>query len=122
MDDQDQLSTGDKIADRIASIVGSWKFVIFQTVLITGWVGFNFYGYIHKWDPYPFILLNLFLSFQAAYTAPILMMSQNRMEDKDRQRAIKDYDTDIRAEQEIKELHTKIDQLIKLVEELKTSR
>ncbi len=122
MDENEKLTNGDKIADKIASVVGSWKFIIVQTILITFWVGLNIYGYYHKWDPYPFILLNLFLSFQAAYTAPILMMSQNRMEQKDRARAIQDYETDVKSELEIEQLHTKIDHLTKLVEELRSSR
>ena len=113
------LTFGDKVSDFVSSIVGSWSFIIIQTIIMIFWISVNIYGFLNRWDPYPFMLLNLGLSFQAAYTAPIIMMSQNRMEDKDRQRAILDYETDVKAEHEIqrlrgevKELHAKIDLLL----------
>lgn len=116
--EESKITSADRIADKVASIVGSWRFIIFQSFLIMVWVFINSLVIYFKWDPYPFILLNLFLSFQAAYTAPIIMMSQNRMEEKDRQRSIKDYETDIRAEKEIRELHKKIDELTTIVKSL----
>lgn len=115
----EHLSLGDKVSDFVSNLVGSWRFKIVQSIIITIWVGFNVWGYFYaKWDPYPFILLNLFLSFQAAYTAPIIMMSQNRMEDKDRKRAIKDYETDIRAEHEIQKLRAEVEELNKKIDRL----
>ena len=69
------LTTGDRVADWIAAVVGSWPFVIAQSALLTVWILVNIYAWVQAWDPYPFILLNLMLSFQAAYTAPIILMS-----------------------------------------------
>jgi uncharacterized membrane protein len=69
---------GEAVADKFASIIGSWKFIIIQSCLLIGWLVLNVVAWVHHWDPYPFILLNLALSFQAAYASPIIMMSQNR--------------------------------------------
>lgn len=77
---------GERAADAVAAAVGSWTFVLAQTAIVTLWVIVNVVGFIARWDPYPFILLNLLFSTQAAYTAPILMMSQNRQATKDRLR------------------------------------
>ncbi len=99
-----------RAADTVAAVVGSWRFIIIQSVLLTGWLAFNAISSARV-DPYPFILLNLMLSFQAAYTAPIIMMSQNRQADIDRQRSIEDYDINCKAELEIETLHEKIDLL-----------
>jgi len=93
---------GQKIADRVARIVGSWNFIVIQSFLIMIWVILNFMAFINHWDPYPFILLNLFLSLQAAYTAPILMMSQNRLSEKDRIEAHNDYLVNTKSEEEIR--------------------
>lgn len=103
-------SLADRAADKIAEIVGSWRFIIIQSGLLFAWIVFNAIS-SERVDPYPFILLNLLLSFQAAYTAPIIMMSQNRQADIDRQRAIEDYDINCKAELEIETLHQKIDLL-----------
>jgi uncharacterized membrane protein len=100
----------DKAADIVASTVGSWRFILIQSVLLIGWIGWNAAAN-QPLDPYPFILLNLILSFQAAYTAPIIMMSQNRQEVIDRQRSIEDFAVNQKAELEIELLHTKIDLL-----------
>ena len=78
--------SGERAADGVAAAVGSWTFVITQTVIVTLWIIVNIVGFIARWDPYPFILLNLLFSTQAAYTAPIIMMSQNRQSTKDRVR------------------------------------
>jgi uncharacterized membrane protein len=101
---------GDRAADTVASNVGSWRFILVQSALLLLWLGVNATGVV-RWDPYPFILLNLILSFQAAYTAPIIMMSQNRLADSDRQRAIDDFEINQKAELEIETLHQKIDLL-----------
>ena len=97
-----QLTRGDRIADRFASVMGSWTFIIVQSVLLFCWVALNITGWIFHWDPYPFILLNLMLSFQAAYAAPIIMMSQNRQADKDRIEAHHDFEVNTKAEEEVR--------------------
>jgi len=102
---------GATIADQVASTVGSWRFIIIQSVLLAVWVAANLAGYFYHWDPYPFILLNLLLSTQAAYAAPIIMMSQNRQAEIDRRNAEHDYRVNVKAELEIELLHNKIDAL-----------
>jgi uncharacterized membrane protein len=105
------LTMGARIADSVAAMVGSWPFIIVQSILLLFWMGLNITAYINHWDPYPFILLNLALSFQAAYAAPFIMMSQNRQAMIDRHAAEQDYDINIKAELEIELLHQKIDLL-----------
>ena len=100
------LTSGQRAADAFASSVGSWRFIIIQTVLLAVWVTLNVTAWVRAWDPYPFILLNLMLSFQAAYAAPILMMSQNRAASLDRMQAAADYDINRKAEGEITEILT----------------
>lgn len=92
---------GAYITDKIVSIIGSWQFIIFQTLLIIFWGIVNVIAWIEHWDPYPFILLNLFLSLQAAYAGPVIMMSQNRQAALDRLEAHNDFLVNLRAEQEI---------------------
>src|SRR6201996_9031342 len=108
---QDGLTMGQKIADTVASNMGSWRFIIIQSTILFFWVVANVTAWVFPWDPYPFILLNLALSFQAAYAAPFIMMSQNRQQDIDRQAAENDYKVNIKAELEIELLHHKLDQL-----------
>ena len=103
------LTAGQRIADMIAATMGSWTFIIIQSIVLLIWIILNITAYVEKWDPYPFILLNL--SFQAAYAAPFIMMSQNRQQDIDRQAAEHDYQVNVKAELEIELLHQKIDQL-----------
>ena len=107
----DGLTLGQRIADRVASTMGSWTFIVAQSVLLLFWVILNITAYVQRWDPYPFILLNLALSFQAAYAAPFIMMSQNRQQDIDRKKAENDYQINIKAELEIEQLHQKIDEM-----------
>jgi uncharacterized membrane protein len=107
----DQLTTGQKIADAVAANMGSWPFIIIQSLVLLIWIVLNVTAYVERWDPYPFILLNLMLSFQAAYAAPFIMMSQNRQQDVDRLAAKNDYDINIKAELEIELLHQKLDAL-----------
>lgn len=104
-------TVGERLADRVAATVGSWRFIAMQSAMLVVWLGLNVTAFVAHWDPYPFILLNLVLSFQAAYTAPVIMMSQNRQSDIDRERARDDYDVNIKAELEIELLHQKIDML-----------
>lgn len=107
------LTTGDRIADKVASFGGSWTFIISFFIFLLAWMFLNFWMFHNKgFDPYPFILLNLILSCLAAIQAPIIMMSQNRQEDKDRDRAEHDYKINLKAELEIKLLSEKIDHLL----------
>jgi uncharacterized membrane protein len=97
----ERLTMGQKVADSVAATVGSWRFIIIQSTILLIWLVINSLAWSFKWDPYPFILLNLALSFQAAYAAPFVMMSQNRQSEKDRLTAQNDYATDVKGEQEI---------------------
>ena len=106
-----ELTLGQKVADQVAATMGSWKFIIIQTTILIVWIVLNVTAYIQKWDPYPFILLNLALSFQAAYAAPFIMMSQNRQQDIDRRAEANDHRINIKAELEIELLHQKLDGL-----------
>ena len=108
---EDDLTLGQKIADWVAATMGSWTFIIIQSTILFFWIVLNVTAYIQRWDPYPFILLNLVLSFQAAYAAPFIMMSQNRQQDIDRKEAANDHQINIKAELEIELLHQKIDEL-----------
>src|SRR5436309_2424129 len=100
----ESLSVGDKLADAVANGMGSWRFIIIQTIFVIIWMSLNIIGYIYHWDAYPFILLNLIFSTQAAYAAPIIMMSQNRQSKRDRIQALDDYQTNIEAKEEIEAL------------------
>ena len=106
-----ELRLGQRIADKVAATMGSWTFIIIQSAVLLVWIVLNITAYVQRWDPYPFILLNLALSFQAAYAAPFIMMSQNRQQDIDRREAANDYKINIKAELEIELLHQKIDAL-----------
>lgn len=108
-----QLTTGQKLADKIAEFGGSWTFIIFFFSFLLIWIAINIFVFVQKpFDPFPFILLNLILSCLAAIQAPIIMMSQNRQEQKDRQRAEHDYKINLKAEIEIKLLNEKMDHLL----------
>lgn len=106
-----ELTVGQRVADKFAATMGSWTFIIIQSCILAAWVFLNVTAWINRWDPYPFILLNLALSFQAAYAAPIIMMSQNRQAEKDRLQTKYDYEIDTKAELEILQLHEKFDDL-----------
>jgi uncharacterized membrane protein len=108
---EDSLTVGQKVADTVAATMGSWRFIIIQSVILLFWIAANITAVIMHWDPYPFILLNLALSFQAAYAAPFIMMSQNRQQDIDRKEAENDHQINIKAELEIELLHQKVDAL-----------
>ena len=105
------LGVGDRLADSVANGMGSWRFIIIQTVLVLLWMGLNLVGYMYHWDVYPFILLNLVFSTQAAYAAPIIMMAQNRQNDRDRMQAQADYQTNVDAKLEIEALAIKLNTL-----------
>jgi|ERR1041385_4935550 uncharacterized membrane protein len=106
----------ERLSDKIAEIVGSWAFIIIQLLILAGWMAANVVLPAFSWDPYPYILLNLALSFQAAFTAPIIMMSQNRQNIIDRKKSHDDYAVNVKAEKEIKKLHDKIDSLTDKIE------
>lgn len=112
-DDMQDLTFGQKIADQVATFGGSWRFIIIFGIFLFVWISGNILWLANKgFDPYPFILLNLILSCLAAIQAPVIMMSQNRQEEKDRDRAKKDYMINLKSELEIRTLHEKIDHLI----------
>ena len=122
---KDSLRFSEKLADSVASGMGSWTFIIWQTVFVIIWMALNTIGFIEHWDAYPFILLNLIFSTQAAYAAPIIMMSQNRHAQRDREQAQADYDTNIAAKQDIEALQVhlskiEIEKLDKILEILST--
>jgi uncharacterized membrane protein len=120
------LSFGQKIADKVAQGMGSWTFIIVQTIIVAIWMALNVVGYINHWDAYPFILLNLLFSTQAAYAAPIIMMAQNRQSERDRVQALADFQTNLEAKKEIEQLQVqltemeieKLDKIILLLEKL----
>jgi len=98
----ERLTVGQRAADRVAAVVGSWRFIIVQSVILVFWAWLNLLAWTRHWDPYPFILMNLFLSLQAAYTAPMLMMSQNRLAARDRLEAQNDFEINRKAEEEVR--------------------
>jgi len=114
--DEESLTLGQRIADTVADTMGSWRFIIVQSTLLALWITLNATAWINHWDPYPFILLNLMLSFQAAYAAPFIMMSQNRQAAKDRIAAEIDHDVNTKAELEVGLLLKRIDDLEQLVD------
>jgi uncharacterized membrane protein len=129
-DHNDSMSFSQRLADKVANGMGSWNFIIIQTILVALWMGLNVVGFISHWDSYPFILLNLVFSTQAAYAAPIIMMSQNRASERDRIQAQADYQTNLDAKLEIEELTEKLnsieieklDKIIQMLEEIKKGK
>jgi uncharacterized membrane protein len=117
--DHKPLTFPERVADAVATTLGSWRFLLVQSVVFAGWISANVIGWVAAWDPYPFILLNLLLSFQAAYTAPIIMMSQNRQASIDRRRALNDSEINLQAALEIKSLHEKVDDLTTTIGQLR---
>jgi len=118
------LNFGQRLADSVANGMGSWRFIIIQTTIVLLWMVLNLMAYLRHWDPYPFILLNLLFSTQAAYAAPIIMMSQNRQNERDRTQALADYETNIEAKKEIESVvvllnnieATKLDKIIDMLQ------
>jgi uncharacterized membrane protein len=121
------LKTSDRIADAVANGMGSWRFIILQSIFVVIWMTLNIVGMVAHWDVYPFILLNLIFSTQAAYAAPIIMMSQNRQSQRDRIQAQEDYKTNVEAKKEIESLQLQLSNLeikklykiIEMLEEMK---
>ncbi|MBD2756525.1 DUF1003 domain-containing protein [Spirosoma validum] len=113
------LTVGQDLSDKVARFGGSWRFIILFGIILTAWIIFNSVAIgIYKFDPYPFILMNLILSCIAALQAPIIMMSQNRQEEKDRMRSENDYMINLKAEMQIRRLNQKVDVLLE--EQIKT--
>ncbi|MEN9338131.1 MAG: hypothetical protein RIQ41_445 [Candidatus Parcubacteria bacterium] len=108
---EDALTFGEKMADGVAKWMGSWKFIVLQTCFVVLWMTLNVIGIIREWDPYPFILLNLLFSTQAAYAAPIIMMAQNRDVERDRVHAEQDYETNRKAKEEIEDLQKRLSRI-----------
>ena len=123
----DSLRFGQRLADGVANNMGSWGFIIIQTVMVILWMGFNIFAFVYHWDVYPFILLNLLFSTQAAYAAPIIMMAQNRQSERDRTQAQADYQTNLDSKIEIEALQLqlnkieveKLDKIMELLEFIK---
>lgn len=107
----EKASFGDRVADQLATLAGSWKFIIAFSVLMAVWIGANWFAGDLAFDPFPFILLNLTLSTVAALQAPVILMTQNRQSSKDRAVASNDYQVNLKNEVEIADLHRKIDAL-----------
>ncbi len=110
--EEESMTFGDKVADKLTEIAGSWGFIIGFSLFLIGWIILNGIILVHAIDPFPFILLNLVLSCVAALQAPIIMMSQNRQAKKDSLRNKNDYKTDLKTELIIEELHDKIDEIL----------
>ncbi len=110
--ENEDLSFGDKSSDFLAKFAGSWLFIISFCVFLIGWIVINLYFLSHPFDPYPFILLNLILSCLASVQAPLIMMSQNRQEEKDRRRAESDYKVGLKSEIIIEDIHYKLDRIL----------
>ena len=114
---EEQMTLGERVADKVADTIGSWRFIIIQSMLIVLWIILNVVAWIDHWDPYPFILMNVMLSFQAAYAGPVIMMSQNRQSAKDRLAAEIDHQVNTKAEYEIGMLVRRIDELERTLDE-----
>lgn len=122
----ESMTFGQRLADSVATGMGSWRFIIIQTLIVILWMGLNVVAIIQHWDPYPYILLNLLFSTQAAYAAPIIMMAQNRQNQRDRAQADEDFRTNVEAKKEIEELQIrlnnieieKLDKILALLEKM----
>ena len=120
------MTFGQRLADSVATGMGSWRFIIIQTIIVAVWMILNVVAIIGHWDPYPYILLNLLFSTQAAYAAPIIMMAQNRQNERDRAQADEDFRTNVEAKKEIEELQVrlnaieidKLDKILALLEKM----
>ncbi len=109
-----KLTFAERASDKVASVVGSWRFIVVQSILLTLWIAINTFTH-YVWDAPPYIGLNLLLSFQAAFTAPIIMMAQNRQSIIDRKKAEHDYRINEKAEKEIADLHIKFDKELTMI-------
>jgi uncharacterized membrane protein len=127
-----KLSAGDRIADAVAGFIGSWTFIILQSAVFVVWVIVNTIWLLaaYRWDPYPFILFNLFMSAEAAYSSPLILMSQNRQAERDREQAQHDYETNVAAKEEIETIlrelsrleQQKLDQILAVLQNPEAAR
>jgi len=117
----EHFTRGQRLADATARVLGSWPFIIGQTTLVATWIALNITAWTQHWDPYPFILLNLMFSIQAAYAAPIIMMSQNRQAERDRYQAKADYDTNVKAELEVSELLVRLASMDQTLQQIQSA-
>ncbi|WP_179416164.1 DUF1003 domain-containing protein [Mucilaginibacter sp. E4BP6] len=123
---KEEMTFGQRLADSVATGMGSWRFIIIQTIIVLAWMILNVIAFLDHWDPYPYILLNLLFSTQAAYAAPIIMMAQNRQNERDRAQADEDFRTNVEAKKEIEELQVilnkieldKLDKIITMLENM----
>ena len=107
----ERLTLGDVVADRLTKEIGSWRFILVYFLLLALWMALNTVAWLHHWDPYPFIFLNLVLSFQGAFAAPIILMSQNRQEERDRIEEQYDHAVNLQAEHEVAAIQVRIEEL-----------
>ena len=127
---KDSSTFGQKLADSVATGMGSWRFIIWQTIIVICWMTMNAIAWKYHWDLYPYILLNLVFSTQAAYAAPIIMMAQNRQNERDRAQADSDFKTNKEAKKEIEELQVrlnaieveKLDKIMEMLQEMKDKK
>lgn len=105
----EELTVGQKVADGVAATIGSWRFIIIQAIVLTLWITLNSLAFTFHWDNYPYVLCNLALSFEAAFSAPFIMMSQNRQAEKDRIMAESDYRTNTKGEEETRNIMDHLD-------------
>jgi uncharacterized membrane protein len=127
---KEEMTFGQRLADSVATGMGSWRFIIIQSIIVVLWMTFNVIAYVDHWDPYPYILLNLLFSTQAAYAAPIIMMAQNRQGERDRAQADEDFRTNVEAKKEIEELAVilnkieiqKLDKIITMLEKMESEK
>ena len=118
--EDENLTFGEKAADNLAKFAGSWLFIISFCIFLAGWILINLFVLFDPFDPYPFILLNLILSCLASVQAPLIMMSQNRQEEKDRRRAEGDYKVSLKSEIIIEDIHHKLDKILLLMQNTKS--
>jgi uncharacterized membrane protein len=127
---KNEMTFGQRLADSVATGMGSWRFIIIQTAIVILWMALNVVAYVDHWDPYPYILLNLLFSTQAAYAAPIIMMAQNRQGERDRAQADEDFRTNVEAKKEIEQLQVllnkieldKLDKIITMLERMEAGK
>jgi uncharacterized membrane protein len=108
---RESYTVGQRVADSTARVLGSWPFIIGQTAFVAAWIALNLVAWAQHWDPYPFILLNLMFSVQAAYAGPVIMMSQNRAAERDRYQAMADYETNVKAEKLAEQILERLDRM-----------
>lgn len=113
-----KLTAGQRMADKITCVIGNWTFLIIETIVLMGWLALNIIGWIKHWDPYPFVFLNLLVGLQAAYAAPVILMSQNRTEERDQKKAEADLATDRKAEREIEQIQAKLERIERKINDI----